>query len=297
MSKSSSAPDRELAGRRAADQEGLEISGGVETALGKRDQGAGELRPARGEGERFEAAVVGQRRDAGRRRDDARAGADAELGKIESDDAIDPLDADIERAVLIGERLGVIPAARREGAAVGAEQRRHLGVGDADRTLALIDDAAGEPISLVGQRDEMGAVGGHAQRREAAELLVRRGQLEAAAKFQRAEADLAGLARQKGIDRFRVDRDRDRAVVVGAFGGERRDERERVERDSGCGARGRPCTHGQRGAARQRGDHECRRRVGRRAGSGGGISSNSSASFSIMTPPSSSASTMVTARR
>ena len=60
---------REIAGRRAADQEGLEIAGGIEPALGKRDQGAGELRPARGEGERFEALVVGQRRDAGRGRD------------------------------------------------------------------------------------------------------------------------------------------------------------------------------------------------------------------------------------
>ena len=45
-------------------------------------------------------------------------------------------------------------------------------------------------------------------------------------------------------------------------------------------------------------DHECSRcRCGRRTGSGSGVSSNSSANFSIMAPPSSSASTMVTARR
>ena len=54
--------------------------------------------------------------------------------EVEADDAMDALDADIEHVAVDGERLGVVPAARRQRPPVGAEHRRHHGVGDADRT-------------------------------------------------------------------------------------------------------------------------------------------------------------------
>jgi hypothetical protein len=73
----------------------------------------------------------------------------AELGKIEADDAIGPLDPDIEKAVLPGERFGVVPSARRQRAAVGPDHRCHQGVVDPGRTPVVVDDAAGQPIPLV----------------------------------------------------------------------------------------------------------------------------------------------------
>ena len=55
----------------------------------------------------------------------ARASTPA-LGEIEADDAIDPLDADIEHAILLGERFGIEPASRGQRPPVRAEHRRHL---------------------------------------------------------------------------------------------------------------------------------------------------------------------------
>src|SRR5260370_26909465 len=81
--------------------------------------------------------------------------------EIETDDAVHPLDADVEPSVPFGERLSLEPAARRERAAVGAEHRRHHGVGNADRPATLIDDPAREPPSLVGGRNGILPLGRH----------------------------------------------------------------------------------------------------------------------------------------
>ena len=57
------------------------------------------------------------------RPDRLRAGQQAILAVIEADDPVDALDAHIECAAVLGNRLGVVPAARREGASIGAEHR------------------------------------------------------------------------------------------------------------------------------------------------------------------------------
>src|SRR6266436_7867978 len=94
-------------------------------------------------------------RDAGRSRDHLGASQYAVPSEIETYDAVHPFDADVQPAVAFGKRLGIEPSASRERAAVGAEHRRHHGLGNADWVAALIDDAAGEPPSLVSERDEM----------------------------------------------------------------------------------------------------------------------------------------------
>src|SRR5262249_40007674 len=116
----------------------------------------------------------------------------------------------------------------------------------------------------------------------AAELAMRRGQLEAAAEFDRAEPHLVGHAGAERVDGF--GRDLDAGGLIGREplrAGWKRNEDER-ERDECCARRRPP---------------QCSLRAGIRAGSGGASSSNSSASLSVIAPPSSSASTMVTARR
>ena len=78
---------------------------------------------------------------------------------------MNPLDADIDPAAVLGERLGVVPAARRERPAIGAENRRHLGVGDARRRVAVVDDAGAQPVALVGQGEEAATAGRPGSRR------------------------------------------------------------------------------------------------------------------------------------
>ena len=82
----------------------------------------------------FDAAVGGQRLDGGRHADRLAAGAQAVAAVVEAQDFVGALDADIERAAVIGERFGVVPVAPRgDRPAVGPEDRRHFGVGDRDR--------------------------------------------------------------------------------------------------------------------------------------------------------------------
>ena len=97
---------------------------------------------------------------AGGRGSDLRARQQSVFRVVEFYDLVHALDADIERAVIVGERLGVEPSARGQRAPVGAEHRRHLGIGDPGWRSAAIDDAAAQPLRLVGQRDEIRAVGG-----------------------------------------------------------------------------------------------------------------------------------------
>ena len=96
------------------------------------------------------------------------------------------------------------------------EDRRHLGIRDADRTRALVDDAPAQPAPLVGDGKEARAVGADADRRDAAELPVGRGERHPAAKGERAETRARGLARLERRDRPRGDFDPRPAAPPGA---------------------------------------------------------------------------------
>ncbi len=95
-------------------------------------------------------------------------------------------------------------------------------------------------MRLVGERDELRPVGGDAERRDAAEVAMGRGQLETAAKLERAEAGLIGRARVEGVDRASRDLDPGRRRGGRAPLRERRmrEEKQREEdgRERGAGA-------------------------------------------------------------
>ncbi len=111
---------------------------------------AGERRRFRRRGEAFQALVVGEGRKIGRHRDRLTARTQTVAAIIEAHDLFDALDAGIEHAIItLRERLGVVPAVAGQWLAVGAEDRRHFGLGDAGRAAAAIDDAAAQPGTLV----------------------------------------------------------------------------------------------------------------------------------------------------
>ena len=166
----------------------------VEAALGDRDQSAGERRACRRHRQAFEALVEGKVLKSAGTGNRLAARQQTVTAIIEAHDLLDALDADIEHAVGLRERLGVEPAARGQRLAVGPEHRRHLGVGDAGRLAVLVDDAAAQPGAVVGHRQKVAAVRLHAKRRDAAERLVARGERKPAAEFQRAEAGLRRIA-------------------------------------------------------------------------------------------------------
>src|SRR6185312_1376009 len=130
------------------------------------------------------------------------------------------------------------------------------------------------------------AVGGNAQGRQAAEILVRRRKFKTAAKLQRAEDTPCRIAVVEGRNRHRPDIDRARRF--GAWALRSGDGDGEHQRDDGAD-RAQPPPW--------RVHATTRLRRGCRIGSGTEFSSKSSASFSVIAPPSSSASTMVTARR
>ena len=202
---------------------------------------------------------------------------------IEPHDAVHALGGEPHDAALARHRLGVVPAARGERLPVVTKHRRHFGIRDAGGPDSLIDDAAAQPISLVGHGEEFRAVALDADRRNAAEVRVRRRQLDAAAKGELAEPGAFRIARLERRDRPRAHFDlggRFRRARIGLRGDGERERRQQRESER-CASQ----------------DQCIFRRGGARTGSGGPCSSNSSASFSVITPPSSSASTMVTARR
>jgi hypothetical protein len=207
---------------------------------------------------------------------------------VEAHDLFDSLDADIELPVELGERFGVVPAMRGQRLAVPGEHGRHLGVGDAGGLAVAIDDAAAQPEAVVGERQEMGAVRLHAQGGNAPEGPILGGQHQSAAEFQCAETDARGIAVVEGFDRRRRNRDaRDRSAGTRRLGQRERADDQDQRGDQRAG--GEP-------AAGNRPQSTRLRRTGR-GRSTAAFSSNSSASLSVMAPPSSSASTMVTARR
>src|SRR6476661_7449042 len=104
---------------------------------------------------------------------------------VKAHDLLDPLDSDVEHAVMFGERLDIVPTARRQRLSVGSKDRRHFGVGNASRSAVTVDDPPAKPRSAVGDRDKTVAVRLNMNGRDAAESRMARGEHETAAKFQR----------------------------------------------------------------------------------------------------------------
>ncbi len=129
------------------------------------------------------------------------------LGHIEAHDFLDTLDADIGHVAVHRERLGVVPVVAFQRGAVFAQDRRHFGVGDRNRNLVAIDDSATQPIAAIRQRQEVLTIGGDAQRRQPAEISVRRLKDQPTAKRQLAERGPLRFARIEGFDGLRVDFD------------------------------------------------------------------------------------------
>ena len=232
-------------------------------------------------------------------------GAGKSPGEVEPQDLVDALEPDIDQRAVERERLGIEPAARGDRLAVGTEHRRGLDVVEPGHLAALVDNAPGEPAALVADRDEALALCIKAETRQSAEAAKPRGQDEPAAIFELAKPQtrpVAGVERgqRPGID---LDRDRrgDREFVGNGRLRRPLDGRLR-SRDGRHGRHRKPrrCIF-QKPAAADGRAHALRMQAARPAwpvaGAAPWVSLNSSASFSVMAPPSSSASTMVTARR
>src|SRR6266849_4483496 len=114
---------------------------------------------------------------------------------IEANDLMNALDADIECAAILRDGLGIIPSSLSKRRSVGSENRRHLGIGDANRPRSVVEDAASQPPSLVAQGDEMRAVRRNANGRNTAKVLVGGAQHQTTAEFEQAELPSRGIAR------------------------------------------------------------------------------------------------------
>ena len=157
--------------------------------------------------------------------------------------------------------------------------------------VALVDDASAQPAALVGHRDEARAVGCDADRRDAAELLVRtrsvRGRREIRARRSGGAPDRAARTPRSAAA---LDLDLDRRLAARAACGCAEAESEQTA--AAARRRQAPRVARRKAHAMQPAARRARARLG-----GSVPLSNSSASFSVIAPPSSSASTMVTARR
>ena len=249
--------------------------------------------------------LLGSLRAAGGSGNDFAKGARKTFGEIEAQHLVDALDADIDQRAVERERLGIEPAARGDRLAVGTEHRRGLDVVEPGHLAALVDDAAGEPAALVADRDEALALCIEPQARQSAEAAKPRGQDEPAAIFELAEPHARAVAGVERGQRPGIDLDRDRGGDREFVGNGRLrrplDGRLR-QRRRGHGRHRKPrrCIF-QKAAAAYRRAHALTNATGAAGwpvvGAAPWVSLNSSASFSVMAPPSSSASTMVTARR
>ncbi|MHC2531269.1 hypothetical protein ACVJMY_000838 [Bradyrhizobium diazoefficiens] len=259
--------------------------------------------PLRDEDQPLEPLVVRQLAQRGRHLDHLAAGARAAFRKIVAQDLVDALEPDIDDVAVARQRLRIPPEALfRDRPSLRIEQRRGLDVVEPGHPAAGIADGPGEPAALVGDRKETFAFRIQPDAGQAAEAAIGRGQHQAAAIFQRTEARARAVARLEIRDRPRVDLDAD-GLGDGALDLER--PRRRLGRDLRLRRAGQ-CESGKsrrrvakEAAAGSKRAHECSLRRGRLAEGCGAVavSLNSSASFSVMAPPSSSASTIVTARR
>ncbi len=138
----------------------------------------------------------------------ARAGE--ALAEIETQHLVDALKSDVNKGTVERDRFGVEPAARGDRPAVRSEQRCGLDVVEPDHLAAPIDDAAGEPASVIADGDEALALGVQPQSRQPAKAGKARSQDQPAAIFQRPEPHTLMVAGVERAERPGIDLDRNR---------------------------------------------------------------------------------------
>ena len=184
--------------------------------------------------------------------------------------------------------LAVVPVPRRQRLAVEPEDRRHLGLDDALRPRAVIDDASPQPAALIGDGEESGPV----RRTRIADMPPNSLYGEVSSR----------PPRNSSCPKRWRDGSRGSNAAIGRA---RTSMRTGASGTLGLSGSARACSAKPTSAAASDDEadpggleaHACSLRRTPCRGSGMACSSNSSASFSVMAPPSSSASTMVTARR
>src|SRR6185503_8549375 len=102
---------------------------------------------------------------------------------VEAHDLIHALNADIQDAAVLGERLRVEPTLQRERQTVGPEHRRQLKFGNSRWTRSLVDDFPTQPAPPVADGNEAGAIGRDTQSGKSAKALLVRNDFDAAAEF------------------------------------------------------------------------------------------------------------------
>ena len=268
--------------------------------LAEEQQGTCEGRAGGRRGDPLEAAVAVQSDDlagdAGHRAAGGVEGGGGVAVEAVGEDAMMPLETDQKLAAGRGraqrQALGVALPLVAEEVSVGIAQGRGADVLHRHGVAGVVGlQPEGDPVPLVGDRDQLASVIAADQRRERLEGGVAGGEDEAAEELEVAEAAAAGLGGVEGGDRP----DAHRRGAAGRRG--RTGEGVGGERDGE-----KQCDEGPEGAAEGAASpaHALIRRRGPRRlpwVSPPGRSSNSEASWSVMAPASSSASTMVTARR
>jgi hypothetical protein len=121
------------------------------------------------------------------------AGEQTLLTVVEPNDLIHSLYAHIKRTTVLRDGFRVIPTARGQRFPVGPQHRCHFRVGDAGRPRAFVNEAAAKPPALVGQCDEVCAIGCDANSGYAPKAAVGRAQHETAAELQEAELATGGI--------------------------------------------------------------------------------------------------------
>src|SRR5215813_13143340 len=141
---SNSSVDAETRDAVRAEHKRSQIAGYVEALLGNRDQLAGH-RTLLGCRDAFKALVVREGLEVGRHADRLPTSKQPVPTIVEPNDLFDALDAHVEKAVALGEGLGVIPATCGERSAVLPQNGRHFRVGDSGRSAVAINNSAVEP--------------------------------------------------------------------------------------------------------------------------------------------------------
>ncbi len=282
------APQRESPRQRSGQNEATMVAVGIERSLRDNDDGPGERTACRWQRDGFKALVAAQ---PGKRMPaTAPASASKPKSRVRHRRARPASARKTQAPCRLWRRVGRAgPRRRRPPSSAAACRRRapsrQAGVRNAGQVAAgVLDETSGEPEPRVGDGVDRLAVGAEVEARPRAEGRIARVELESAQKIERPEMRLAapGL---KCADRERTHLDRREARRGGeCASGEKRHRYKRAGKRPLQRRSARHCSVGRRG------------RAGRRAGSAA-CSSNSSASLSVIAPASSSASTMVTARR
>ena len=277
--------EREGAGVTATDDEAAVVAGAVERMLGDEHDGAGERPAVRRHGDGFQPLVAGQVVDELWQGDVVAAGVGNSGGGGETPDRRLLLEGDIGGLAAVAaddaQALGVGGALAGEAVPARIEHRRQHRPGDAGRPAVGLLQRRDEPVAGIGDSVEGVAVRPEIEPGERAEAAIAGDELQPAEKFQLAELHLGGA---EGEVRERPHGDVDRRETGAVLGQRHRRQQSETGDESGDEPPRRHCRAG-------------RFWRGWRAGWATGRSSKSSASLSVMAPASSSASTMVTARR